>query len=527
MKKVTGALAAFLYSTSALWGATLMPNGEQQFIDGNGKPYASGKVYFYSNFPTCTILKNTYQNEAGTVLNTNPITLDAAGRAVIFGSGSYCQVLKDSSNNQIWARYTSDTSSASNLGWGGTSGGTANAQTVSVSAFSGTNGQTFYFKAGSSNTSALTLAVNGGSAISVIRDTPTGTVALTGGEVVAGNIIGVTYDSGTGAFHLVTNNSRLFGFANNVPAAVTMDLNASSSHVVNVTGSGVNISNFGAGGASAAANSIFFLQFNGTNTVVAGANIATPSGGNIVVNSGASLTVLYQGTNSWRVLQVTGGSGGASGQVAGFATGTCPTGWIKADGSAVSQTTYPGLYAALGTTWGPATAGNFTLPDFRGTFLRGITDGKTQIANVASVTGSIATVGPNGILTVTAVTSGQLKIGQVISGTGVTPGTTITAYGSGTGGAGTYTLSVAQVVASTAITAADVLNAQVLGAFVDDSLASHSHLYTAGATTSGLVQGGTTQAITQGATAAGSTTDPTGVTETTPKNYGVLYCVQY
>ena len=83
MKKVSGALAAFLYSTSALWGATLLPNGEQQFIDANGKPYANGKVYFYSNYPTCTVLKNTYQNEGGTVLNTNPVVLSAMeiGRA--------------------------------------------------------------------------------------------------------------------------------------------------------------------------------------------------------------------------------------------------------------------------------------------------------------------------------------------------------------------------------------------------------------------------------------------------------------
>jgi microcystin-dependent protein len=386
MKKVSGALAAFLYSTSALWGATLLPNGQQQFVDATGKPYAAGKVYFYSNYPTCTVLKNTYQNEAGTQLNTNPIILDAAGRATIFGSGAYCQVLKDANNNTIWTKYTSDTSSASNLGWGGTSGGTANAQTVTVSAFSNVNGQTFYFKAGATNTSALTLTVNGGSAISVVRDTPTGTVALTGGEVVSGNIIGVTYDSGTGVFHLVTNNSRLFGYANAVPAAITMDLNASSSHVVNVTGSGVSISSFGAGGASAAANTIFFLQFNGTNTVVAGANITTPSGGNIVVSSGASLTVLYQGANSWRVLQVTGGSSSAIGQIAAFATSTCPTGWLKANGATPAQATYPGLYAAIGTTWGPAAAGNVTLPDFRGMFLRGITDGRATDPNGGALT---------------------------------------------------------------------------------------------------------------------------------------------
>lgn len=49
-------------------------------------------------------------------------------------------------------------------------------------------------------------------------------------------------------------------------------------------------------------------------------------------------------------------------------------------------------------------------------------------------------------LTVTALNYGSIKVGQVISGTGVTPGTTITAYGSGTGGAGTYTIDTSQTV---------------------------------------------------------------------------------
>ena len=55
-------------------------------------------------------------------------------------------------------------------------------------------------------------------------------------------------------------------------------------------------------------------------------------------------------------------------------------------------------------------------------------------------------------LTVTAVTSGFVGIGSSISGTGITAGTTITGLLSGTGGAGTYTVSVSQSVASTTIT---------------------------------------------------------------------------
>ena len=73
----------------------------------------------------------------------------------------------------------------------------------------------------------------------------------------------------------------------------------------------------------------------------------------------------------------------------------------------------------------------------------------TRAANAAVVTGSIATT----VLTVTAVTSGVLAVGQTLSGSGVTAGTKITALVTGIGGVGTYTVSASQTAASTAITA--------------------------------------------------------------------------
>lgn len=51
-------------------------------------------------------------------------------------------------------------------------------------------------------------------------------------------------------------------------------------------------------------------------------------------------------------------------------------------------------------------------------------------------------------LTVTAVTSGNIGIGSVLSGSGVTSGTTITALNSGTGSTGTYTVSPSQTAGS-------------------------------------------------------------------------------
>jgi hypothetical protein len=78
-----------------------------------------------------------------------------------------------------------------------------------------------------------------------------------------------------------------------------------------------------------------------------------------------------------------------------------------------------------------------------------LSNGVTVPATGGVVTGSIALF----VLTVTAVTSGTLSIGQVISGTGVTVGTRIVGFLTGTGGVGTYTVDKSQAVLSTTITA--------------------------------------------------------------------------
>jgi phage-related tail fiber protein len=64
-------------------------------------------------------------------------------------------------------------------------------------------------------------------------------------------------------------------------------------------------------------------------------------------------------------------------QVAYFARTTAPTGWLKANGAAVSRTAYAALFAAIGTTFGTGDGFNtFNLPDLRGEFLRSLDDGR-------------------------------------------------------------------------------------------------------------------------------------------------------
>jgi HK97 family phage major capsid protein len=77
------------------------------------------------------------------------------------------------------------------------------------------------------------------------------------------------------------------------------------------------------------------------------------------------------------------------------------------------------------------------------------TGNATNLQNGAVVTGVIAA----SVLTVTAVTSGVIRVGQILSGTGVAAGTYISSLGTGTGGTGTYNVIGDTTASSTTITA--------------------------------------------------------------------------
>jgi len=68
------------------------------------------------------------------------------------------------------------------------------------------------------------------------------------------------------------------------------------------------------------------------------------------------------------VLGRAGGGGGVPpGVVAPYAGSAAPEGWLLCDGSAVSRTTYAGLFAVIGTTYGSGDGSTtFNLPDLRG-----------------------------------------------------------------------------------------------------------------------------------------------------------------
>lgn len=99
---------------------------------------------------------------------------------------------------------------------------TPNANTPTIAAYA--NYQPFSFATANDNTSAVTAVVGGLAPLPVYKDTPAGAVALTGGEMQAGCLAVLTYDSalnsGSGGFHLQTGGAVLVGQTVTVAALI-------------------------------------------------------------------------------------------------------------------------------------------------------------------------------------------------------------------------------------------------------------------------------------------------------------------
>lgn len=145
-----------------------------------------------------------------------------------------------------------------------------------------------------------------------------------------------------------------------------------------------------------------------------------------------------------------------------------------------------------------AESGNVVLPgheitlmsegEFWASFALGATPGQVVYVNVndgsavakavgtsvteASVTASIAVT--TGIMTVSAVGSGTLAVGQLLAGVNIPLGTRITALGTGTGGTGTYQTSTILAAASATVTAQTLVSPSP--AWFVDSVAANGEL---------------------------------------------------
>ena len=107
---------------------------------------------------------------------------------------------------------------------------------------------------------------------------------------------------------------------------------------------------------------------------------------NLVQNLNNPNTTTYPSTQA--VQQAIIGALLPVGLIAPWSTDTAPEGWLICDGSAISRTTYAGLFAVIGTTYGEGDGNTtFNIPDCNERFLQGGTPGIYNEESLPNITG--------------------------------------------------------------------------------------------------------------------------------------------
>ena len=157
-------------------------------------------------------------------------------------------------------------------------------------------------------------------------------------------------------------------------------------------------------------------------------------------------------------------------------------------------TTYVMAYSYDGINW----TGSATRSSVAMSLARNVAWGQNYFVAVGSNATTITLTGSlsgTTTLTVTGSPSGTLAVGQLLTGTGVTTGTYITALGTGTGGAGTYIVNFAQT--STVTTATyGYYNAATFNGSISTTTLTISSLTSGTISIGQLVYGGTVLANT-------------------------------
>lgn len=199
-------------------------------------------------------------------------------------------------------------------------------------------------------------------------------------------------------------------------------------------------------------------------TYLAESSMTVPQGFGVTVMNGGDFYARNAGSNA-----VTPGmkayANYATGAVTFAATGAPPTGGVVT--ASIAASTFSVTASIADSVMTVTVVGSGTVVTGATISGTGVVSGTTITRQLTGTTGGVGTYavsvpqtvasttvsGAYGTMTVSAVTSGTLAIGDVLSGSSVTAGTFITALGTGTGGTGTYIVSPSGTTASTTVTA--------------------------------------------------------------------------
>lgn len=268
---------------------------------------------------------------------------NVAGNASVNGASDLCWdtinlllYICTTTGTTSTAVWTSVVGSSTSQFAGGTSTGSANAQVIastSPAGFARTPGQVVTFTAGFTNTSSATLNVSSTGAGTINKNTGSGNVPLTGGEIVAGNFISVIW---TGTVYLLQSST--------LGQLATLNI-------------GQWLKNDGSGNLTLKVNSSLIDDGSG-NLEVAPAVLAT------------------------------------SGCMVPFAGTTAPSGWLLCNGATISRTAFAALFAVCGIAYGSGDGvTTFNIPDLRGRVPAGADGGIGRLTTATMTSQSAGGVG--------------------------------------------------------------------------------------------------------------------------------------
>ena len=327
------------------------------------------------------------------------------------------------------------------------------------------------------------------------------------------------------------------------------------------------------GGASGSATRLangssgqVLLSNGGTAAPSWGTVLTNPmtTGGDIIYGNAGGVPNRLANGSSGQLLQSNGGTAAPSwttppvvggyvlpGTIIQWAANTAPAGYLTADGSAISRTTYSSLFTNIGTTWGIGDGSTtFNLPDLRGYFLRGVdgSDGRDPegLSRSAQVAGTFTNSGWNlssGSSFVSGGSTVNLAPGMLVTGTNIPTSTYVksiidstsfylgnynnTAFVTATGNGTLQSLTFGKSAS------AGYAGSEQLSAFYQ-----HSHILNVGSTVVSNTPPTTTSYIQPASTGSGyiwstaasiantASIQSAGGTETRPINAYVLYCIK-
>ena len=215
-----------------------------------------------------------------------------------------------------------------------------------------------------------------GAAIRIYRDTADEDLKATffaGSSIRAEDL----NDNGLQSLYLVQEAKNLAESADASAVAAQAQTALDTANAATVT---ANAASTTANGIAATANTALTNSTNAVNTANTANSTATTANttantANTTANS--ALSTANSAVSTANSALTFAQAINPVGAVIWVATSTAPNGFLKANGAAVSRTTYAALFAALGTQFGAGDGSStFNVPDLRGEFIRGWDDSR-------------------------------------------------------------------------------------------------------------------------------------------------------